>query len=40
MKMINRKDYILKMTIAFEQHHGYTPGENHLREWGWLFDEL
>lgn len=30
---MSQKEFVLKMIIAFTQHHGYAPSQGHIREW-------
>lgn len=31
------QDFLSKMTVAYMQHYGMTPSDNHLREWKQLY---
>lgn len=37
---MSQKDFVLKMTVAYMQHHGYSPSDAHLREWAAMYRNL
>ncbi len=37
---MSQKDFVLKMIIAYTQHHGYAPNQIFIRDWAAMYREL